>query len=108
MTRADRPRRVTIAGMRIGPLALVLLPLTLMAPRATAQPMDQDEDQYDEAAPGEAIDNVDVFYDRLSDDGTWVDEPDIGHVFIPQRDNFVPYHDGYWKRTSVGFVWVSN
>jgi hypothetical protein len=96
--------------MRIGTLALVLLPW-MVAPRAIAQPMDDqaaEEDQYDDAAPGEPVDNVDVFYDRLADDGTWVDEPDIGHVFIPQQENFVPYHTGYWKNTSVGFVWVSN
>jgi hypothetical protein len=97
--------------MRIGSLALVVLPLAVLSPPAIAQPMDEpagDEDQYDDAAPGEAVDNVDVFYDRLADDGTWVDEPNIGHVFIPERANFVPYQNGYWKRTSVGFVWVSD
>ena len=38
----------------------------------------------------------------------WVDEPDIGRVFIPNDDGFVPYTVGHWEYTRLGFVWVSN
>ena len=96
-------------AMNIRAFVLILVPWLLMARPASAQPADDDDDdRYDEAVPGEAVASVDVFYDRLSDDGYWVDEPDIGHVFIPDQPNFVPYHDGHWSRTSLGFVWVSN
>src|SRR5258705_13266954 len=104
-SRANRPRRVTIGGMRFGTLALLILPFTLMSAPAVAD--DGDEDAYDDQAPGEPVASNDVFYDRLADDGTWVDEPQIGHGFIPDRPNFVPYHNGHWKRSNLGFVWIS-
>ncbi|HEY1551079.1 MAG TPA: DUF6600 domain-containing protein [Kofleriaceae bacterium] len=72
---------------------------------AQAQPGD---DTYDTTAPGDPIDSTDVFYDQLSPYGTWVDDPDAGRVFIPDTPNYVPYQNGYWQNSSVGFVWVSN
>ncbi|HEV7554611.1 MAG TPA: DUF6600 domain-containing protein [Kofleriaceae bacterium] len=74
-----------------------------------AQPtVDVSVDAYDTAAPGEPVEAVDVFYDQLSPYGVWVDEPSIGHVFIPEQTTFVPYTTGHWQYTSVGFVWVSS
>ena len=29
-------------------------------------------------------------------------------MFVPDEDNYVPYQNGYWQNTSVGFVWVSD
>jgi hypothetical protein len=49
-----------------------------------------------------------VFYDQLSPHGYFVDEPVMGHVFIPNQANFVPYTVGHWQYTTLGFVWVSN
>ena len=43
--------------------------------------------------------SVDVFYDQLSPYGVWVDEPDVGRVFIPNEDGFVPYTVGHWQYT---------
>ena len=68
---------------------------------------DGGDDSYDTTAPGDPVDSVDVFYDQLSPYGVWVDEPDAGRVFIPQEDGFVPYTNGHWQYTSLGFVWVS-
>ena len=65
-------------------------------------------DSYDSTAPGEPVESVDVFYDQISPYGMWVDEPDVGRVFIPDTAGFVPYTTGRWEYTSVGFVWVSN
>jgi hypothetical protein len=58
--------------------------------------------------PGEGISSVDVFYDQLSPYGVWADDPQIGQVFLPDAAGFVPYRDGYWQDTDVGFVWISS
>jgi hypothetical protein len=63
---------------------------------------------YDTVAPGDPVASVDVFYDQLSPYGTWVDEPDVGRVFVPEADGYVPYTNGYWQYTNLGFVWVSS
>jgi hypothetical protein len=65
-------------------------------------------DNYDSTAPGVPVESVDVFYDQLAPYGVWVDEPTIGHVFIPSADGFVPYTNGHWQYTNVGFVWVAD
>jgi hypothetical protein len=57
---------------------------------------------------GVPVANVDIFYDQLSPYGVWVDEPRIGRVFIPDRDDYVPYRVGHWQYTDVGFVWISD
>jgi hypothetical protein len=62
---------------------------------------------YDSVAPGDAVGSVDVFYDQLSPYGVWVDDPDLGQVFTPDREDYVPYTAGHWENTNVGFVWVS-
>ncbi len=100
--------------MRIGKLLLGVL-FTALPAVAVAQPgidvnvgvADGGDDAYDATAPGDPVDSVDVFYDQLSPYGMWVDEPDAGRVFIPQQDGFVPYTNGHWQYTSLGFVWVS-
>ncbi len=102
--------------MRIGKLLLGVL-FTALPAVAAAQPgidvnvgvtNDGGDDSYDTTAPGDPVDSVDVFYDQLSPYGVWVDEPDAGRVFIPQEDGFVPYTNGHWQYTSLGFVWVSS
>ena len=65
-------------------------------------------DSYDTVAPGDPVESVDVFYDQLSPYGVWVDEPDVGRVFVPDTAGYVPYTNGHWQYTSLGFVWVSN
>src|SRR5579883_3492159 len=57
--------------------------------------------------PGVPVASTDVFYDRLSPYGTWMDEPTLGNVFIPAQDGYVPYRTGHWAYTDAGFVWVS-
>ena len=99
--------------MRIGKLCLAAF-LGALPAVAVAQPsidvrvgVDVD-DRYDSAAPGDSVETVDVFYDQLSPYGAWVDEPDVGRVFIPETPNYVPYTVGHWEYTSLGFVWVSS
>jgi hypothetical protein len=66
-------------------------------------------DHYDASISGEPVASVDVFYDQLSPYGAWVDEPGLRQrVFIPEQAQFVPYTDGHWQYTSVGFVWISS
>jgi len=65
-------------------------------------------DTYDSEAPGAPVESADVFYDQLEPYGTWVDEPDVGRVYIPDTQDYVPYRTGHWQYTNLGFVWVSN
>ncbi len=60
------------------------------------------------APPGEAISSVDVFYDQLAPYGMWVEDPDLGTVFMPDDAGYVPYTNGHWEYTDVGMVWVSS
>jgi hypothetical protein len=58
--------------------------------------------------PGEPVASVDVFYDQLSPYGVWIDDPVVGQAFIPDQANYVPYTNGHWEMTDVGFVWISS
>jgi len=99
--------------MRIGKLCLAAF-LGAMPAVAAAQPsvrvdvgVNVGADSYDTVAPGDPVESVDVFYDELSPYGVWVDEPDVGRVFVPDTANYVPYTTGHWQYTSLGFVWIS-
>jgi hypothetical protein len=54
--------------------------------------------------------NFQVFYDALSPYGMWVDHPEYGYVWIPDREpGFSPYATGgYWVYTEDGWTWVSD
>src|SRR5689334_918244 len=114
--------------MKIANLGMALL-LSAIPAAAYAQPVDYDDtdDQGDYDAPpvdpnvdpnldpngdgadvaqgvqGESVADVDVFVDQLSPYGTWADEPALGNVFIPQTASYVPYTNGHWQYTDVGF-----
>lgn len=50
-----------------------------------------------------------VGYSDLDDYGTWKDEPDYGHVWVPNNvsPGWSPYSDGYWNWVSPwGWTWV--
>src|SRR5258708_6884966 len=64
---------------------------------------DDSDTGYDSSIYGESVPSVDVFYDQLSSYGVWLDDPDFGRVFMPEDSNFVPYTDGHWQYTDVGF-----
>jgi len=100
--------------MTIGKLYLAAL-LGVIPSVAVAQPsigvdvgVNVGADAYDTDAPGEPVESTDVFYDQLSPYGTWVDEPDVGRVYVPESADYVPYRDGHWQYTNLGFVWVSS
>src|SRR5689334_11241952 len=57
---------------------------------------------------GDAVWNLDVFFDQLDPYGTWYDDTTYGWVFVPSTANYVPYSNGYWKYTDYGLLWVSN
>ncbi|MBV8762490.1 MAG: hypothetical protein JO257_34720 [Deltaproteobacteria bacterium] len=63
---------------------------------------------WNSSPPAEAIDSTDVFYDQLSPYGVWVDDPMVGQAFIPDQSDYVPYTNGHWENTDVGFVWISD
>ncbi|WP_373049137.1 DUF6600 domain-containing protein [Vulgatibacter sp.] len=68
-----------------------------------------------EAVPYSERDRGDVqfddFYQGLADHGTWVETPEYGYVFIPDRQSQVqdwrPYVYGRWIWTDYGWTWVS-
>ena len=63
---------------------------------------------WNSAPPAESIDSTDVFYDQLAPYGVWVNDPTVGEAFIPDQPDFVPYTNGHWENTDVGFVWISD
>jgi probable HAF family extracellular repeat protein len=54
-------------------------------------------------------DDYDVFYSRLSPEGTWIEAGSYGYCFRPRvaRD-WRPYEDGHWIWTDRGWCWDSN
>jgi probable HAF family extracellular repeat protein len=67
-----------------------------------------------EPAQGESVsepdeDDYDVFYSRLSPEGSWIEAGDYGYCFRPRvaRD-WRPYEDGHWVWTDRGWYWDSN
>jgi len=94
--------------MRFSKLGLLLLPLLTAAPSVVAAQPSIDVN-VNLSMPGEPIASTDVFYDQLSPYGVWVDDANLGgQVFIPQENNYVPYTNGHWEYTDMGFVWVSD
>ena len=65
-------------------------------------------DHYDAKPWGEPVASVDVFYDTLAPYGIWVEDRTYGRVFIPDLPQFVPYRDGHWQYSTVGFAWISS
>src|SRR5262249_19050000 len=57
---------------------------------------------------GDAVGNIDIFFDQLDPYGTWYDDPTYGWVFVPHNAGYLPYSNGYWKYTDYGLLWVSN
>jgi hypothetical protein len=51
-----------------------------------------------------------LFYDELAPYGEWVDNPDLGYVWIPYAGpDFVPYSTfGHWIFTDYGWTWMSD
>lgn len=51
-----------------------------------------------------------TFYDELSPYGQWVEDPEYGHVWVPNESpGFRPYAtNGHWAMTEYGNMWVSD
>ncbi len=96
--------------MKIRNLGLVIAALGAAPTAVFAQPsFDVDVDiNANVLLPGEPVASVDVFYDQLSPYGVWVDDAELGRVFIPEQAQYVPYTNGHWEYTDIGFVWVSD
>ena len=54
--------------------------------------------------------DVSYFYDNLSDDGEWFEEPNYGWVWTPydMSADWRPYYNGHWEYTDYGWSWASN
>jgi len=66
--------------------------------------------QFTPAAEAAASVSISVFYDGLSNDGSWVNHRG-SYVFIPAnvKKGWRPYTDGHWVYTEdFGWTWVSN
>jgi hypothetical protein len=64
-----------------------------------------------QAASGQQLSvTYQLFYDELSPYGMWVEYPNYGYVWIPDRDpGFSPYETaGHWVFTDDGWTWVSD
>jgi hypothetical protein len=60
------------------------------------------------APPYDEVWTVEVFYEELTEYGTWIEDPSYGYVFEPYGDDFAPYRDGRWSMTDHGMTWVSD
>jgi hypothetical protein len=51
-----------------------------------------------------------TFYDELAPYGQWVEDPELGNVFVPNVEaGFKPYAtDGHWVMTDQGNMWMSD
>ena len=60
-------------------------------------------------SPGTQV-NISYFYDNLSSDGEWFEEPSYGWVWTPydMSSDWRPYYDGHWEYTDYGWSWASN
>ncbi len=84
------------------------------APTPPPQVRKEKQLQAEEPAQGEAVfepdeDDYDLFYSRLSPEGSWVEAGNYGYCFRPRvaRD-WRPYRDGHWIWTDRGWYWDSN
>jgi hypothetical protein len=50
------------------------------------------------------------FYEPLRPYGHWVDVPDYGRCWVPERvdRDWRPYTNGHWQHTEAGWYWVSD
>ncbi|MEO8045556.1 MAG: DUF6600 domain-containing protein, partial [Spartobacteria bacterium] len=55
--------------------------------------------------------SLNLFYDNLSSQGSWIEVADYGYCFQPSvavsNTDWRPYSDGYWAYTDLGWTWVS-
>lgn len=55
--------------------------------------------------------SLNLFYDNLSSQGSWIEVADYGYCFQPSvavsNADWRPYSDGYWAYTDLGWTWVS-
>lgn len=60
-------------------------------------------------SPGGQVD-ISYFYDNLSSDGEWFQEPSYGWCWTPYdlSADWRPYYDGHWEYTDYGWSWASN
>jgi probable HAF family extracellular repeat protein len=71
-------------------------------------PQTREQDQGERVSESDE-DNYDLFYSRLSSDGSWIDAGDYGYAFRPDAPNdWQPYQDGHWVWTDRGWYWNSN
>lgn len=54
--------------------------------------------------------NLSYFYDDLSSDGEWFEDPSYGTCWTPydMSADWRPYYDGRWEYTDYGWSWASN
>jgi len=76
--------------------------------RKQKQLQPQDRDQAESVSEPDE-DDYDLFYSKLSSEGTWVDAGNYGYCFRPRvAKDWQPYRDGHWVWTDRGWYWDSN
>jgi hypothetical protein len=87
------------------PFVLLLAPLVPAGARAQAPPVDE----YPDDDPAALTD----FYAPLAPNGTWVDDPTYGTIWVPSPSvvgaDFTPYSTaGHWVQDDGDWVWISD
>jgi hypothetical protein len=65
----------------------------------------------DQVAPPPGEVKKQVFVERLTPYGQWVNTPEYGQVFVPNSNatpGWRPYYYGHWALTDWGWTWVSD
>jgi hypothetical protein len=61
------------------------------------------------ASPNPDVEDTNVFVAPLAAYGMWTTVEPYGQVWVPRvPPGWVPYSDGHWAYTDVGWTWVSN
>jgi hypothetical protein len=89
----------------VGPLGLALLVLLVSVSTSGAQTTLS----VGVSTPGAQID-LSYFYQNLSSDGDWFQDPTRGWCWTPydMTADWRPYSDGNWEYTDYGWSWASN
>jgi probable HAF family extracellular repeat protein len=70
----------------------------------------QPQSQGQPVAESSTGDDYNVFYSKLSSEGSWVEAGGYGYCFRPRvaSGDWRPYRDGHWVWTDRGWFWDSN
>ena len=72
---------------------------------------DSRDRRYDDSRSAQYLSRDVVGYEDLDDNGSWRDDPNYGHVWVPNQtpSGWAPYHEGHWDWIDPwGYTWVDD